>query len=261
VPIRDVRRRIANLVSYMLMILLAYLFLYPTLNVIRVSLGGPGGLSLQNYMNVLRDIPFTRYFLNSTIIALSTIISGLFVNSLLAYVLARTRWRWRFLVLGLVIALLIIPFEALAVPLVLLTNKLGWLDSLHVQIVPFIADPLSIYLFYRFFINIPRDLEDAALVDGMGRLRIFLQIVVPISRQVFATVAILRFLFLWDSYLWPLMVTRGPEFRPLTVGLRHSFGLGDLTAYAVMMTLPALLLFLSLQTWFVKSMTAFDVTG
>jgi multiple sugar transport system permease protein len=162
-------------------------------------------------------------------------------------------------VLGLVIALLIIPFEVLAVPLVLLTNRLGWLDSLYVQIIPFIADPLSVFLFYRFFVSIPRDLEEAALVDGMGRGWIFVRIVVPISRPVFATAAILKFLFLWDSYLWPVMVTRGPRYRPLTVGLRHSFGLSDLTAYATMMTLPTLILFVVLQKWFVKSVAAIDV--
>jgi multiple sugar transport system permease protein len=185
-----------------------------------------------------------------------TVLSGLVVNGLLAYMLARMQWRWSYLVVGFVVALLIVPFEAVAVPLVLLTNSLGWLDSLRVQIIPFIADPFSIFLFYQFWLKFPSQLEDAALVDGMGRLRIYWEIVVPNSRPAFATVAILKSLFLWDSYLWPLMVTRGPEFRPLTVGLRHDFGTRGAMAYATLMTVPVLILFVVLQKWFVKSLTA-----
>ncbi len=255
-----VRKQIHHLVSYLLMIFLALIFLYPTFNIIKLSLLPAGSqdptISLQSYIGLFREVPFERYFMNSTIVTLSTILLGLFVNSSIAYVMARTQWCWRYLILGLVIALMIIPFEALAIPLLLLTNFLGWLDSYHVQIIPFIADPFSVFLFYQFFINLSQDLEDAALVDGMGRFRIFWQIVMPVSRPVFATVAILKFLFLWDSYLWPVMVTRGPEFRPLTVGLRHSFGLSDLTAYATLMTIPTLILFLLLQRRFVKSLTA-----
>jgi multiple sugar transport system permease protein len=261
----SLQKQIHHLGSYLLMTFLAFIFLYPTFNMTRLSLLSPGRqgpiISLQRYIGLFREVPFERYFMNSTIVTLSTILPGLFVNSLIAYVMARTQWRWRYLILGLVIALMIIPFEALAIPLLLLTNFWGWLDSYHVQIIPFIADPLSIFLFYQFFINLSQDLEDAALVDGMGRFRIFWQIVVPVSRPVFATVAILKFLFLWDSYLWPVMVTRGPEFRPLTVGLRHAFGLSDLTAYATLMTLPTLILFLLLQQRFVKSVAAAGARG
>jgi multiple sugar transport system permease protein len=247
------------LISYLLMTLLAFFFLYPTYNIIRLSLlpTDPQGptVSLERYVRLFQEIPFTGYFANSTIIALCTILTGLFVNSGIAYVMARTQWRWRLPILGLIIGLMIIPFEALTIPLLLLTNFLGWLDTLHVQIVPFIADPFSIFLFYQSFINLSPDLEDAALVDGMGRFWMYWQIVVPLSRPAFATVAILKLLFIWDSYLWPVMTTRGPESRPLTVGLYHSFGLGDLTAYATLMTLPTLILFVVLQSWFVKSLT------
>jgi multiple sugar transport system permease protein len=248
------------LISYLLMTLLAFFFLYPTYNIIRLSLlpTDPQGptVSLERYVGLFQEIPFAGYFANSTIIALCTILTGLFVNSGIAYVMARTQWRWRLPILGLIFGLMIIPFEALAIPLLLLTNFLGWLDTLHVQIVPFIADPFSVFLFYQFFINLSPDLEDAALVDGMGRFRMYWQIVVPLSRPAFATVAILKFLFIWDSYLWPVMVTRGPKFRPLTVGIHHSFGFSDLTAYATLMTLPTLILFLVLQRRFVKSLTA-----
>lgn len=253
------RKWIFSLVNYLLLIFLAIVFLYPTLNMVKLSFlqHGPQGpfFSFHSYV-ILFEVPFGQYVENSLIIVSVTVLSGLIVNGLLAYMLARMQWRWSYLVVGFVIALLIIPFEAVAVPLVLLTNFLGWLDSLRVQIVPFIADPFSIFLFYQFWLKFPSQLEDAALVDGMGRLRIYWEIVVPNSRPAFATVAILKSLSLWDSYLWPLMVTRGPEFRPLTVGLRHAFGLGGVMAYATLMTVPVLILFVILQKWFVKSLTA-----
>jgi multiple sugar transport system permease protein len=227
---------------------------------VRTSLlqSGPLGpkISLQNYAELFEYIPFERYFANSLIITLTTIALGLVVNSLLAYLMARARWRWRFLTLGAIVALMVIPFEALVIPLLLLTNTLGWLDSYHVQIIPFIADPLSVFLFYQFFVDFSKELEDAARVDGLGRLRVYLQVVVPNSRPAFAAVAIFRFLFLWDSYLWPVMVTRGPEFRPLTVGMRHAFEFGHLTAYATLMTIPTVVLFLALQRRFTTSLAA-----
>jgi multiple sugar transport system permease protein len=253
------RKWVFNLINYLFLTFLAIIFLYPTLNMVKLSFlqYGPQGsfLSFRNY-TILFEVPFGQYVENSLIIVSVTVMSGLIVNGLLAYMLARMQWRWSYLVVGLVVALLIVPFEAVAVPLVLLTNFLDWLDSLHVQIVPFIADPFSIFLFYQFWLKFPSQLEDAALVDGLGRLRIYWEIVVPNSRPAFATVAILKSLFLWDSYLWPLMVTRGPEFRPLPLGLRHDFGTGGAMAYATLMTVPVLILFVGLQKWFVKSLTA-----
>ena len=244
---------VSNILSYGMMIILAFVFLYPIVRMVWFSLSSGYGpsLSLVNYVELVRQVPFSRYFVNSIVIAGVTILAGLIVNSLLGYALARMRWRWASAIVGLMVALMIIPFEVLAVPLLLLTNSLGWLDSLHVQIIPFIADPFSVFLFYQFLLKFPRDLEDAAMVDGLGRFRTFWQIVVPNSLPVFAAAAILKFLFLWDSYLWPTMVTRGPEFRPLTVGI---YGISDLSAsaYGTLMTIPTIILFLLLQKWLLK---------
>ncbi len=132
-----------------------------------------GDLGLVNYKDVFGQLEFGRLIFNSTFIMLATVISGLLINSMIAYALARLRFNGRNLLLGVVVALIIVPFEAVAVPLLLLVNRLPWfggantwLDSYHVQIIPFVADAFSIFLFYQFFINIPKDLEEAALVDG-----------------------------------------------------------------------------------------------
>lgn len=142
----------------------------------------------------------------------------------------------------------------------------GWLNSYHVQIVPFLADAFSIFLFYQFFIGIPKDLEEAALVDGASRFRMYWQIIIPISLPVFSTVAILQFIFKWGMLLWPLMVTRGPEFMPLPLAMNTLYGQapflwGDRFAFAALMTLPTLAFFLLFQRWFVQSVASSGVKG
>lgn len=232
-----------------------------------------GELGLQNYRDVFERAPFGRYMLNSVIIVGIMVLLGLLFNSMAAYALARLRWRFRGLMLSIIVALIIIPFEAVAVPMLQLVNNLPWfggattwLDSYHVQIIPFIADAFSIFLFYQFFIGLPKDLEEAALVDGAGRFRIYWNIIVPLSRPVFATVAILQFLAHWGDYLWPLMVTRGETYRPLMVGMQQFFGQqprlwGDIMAFASMITVPVLIVFLLFQKWFVQSVATTGVKG
>jgi multiple sugar transport system permease protein len=231
-----------------------------------------GEISLDNFRNVLLRTDYTRAFLNTLFIVGSTVVLGIFVNSMLAYALARFRFFGREFLLALVIALIIIPFEAIAVPLLLLVNDLpwfgaeGWLDSYQVQIIPFIAHAFSIYLFYQFFIALPKDLEEAALMDGAGRFRIYWSIVLPLSKPVIATVAVLQFLARWGDLLWPVMVVRGDTYATLPLAMQTFFGQfprhwGDVMAFAVMATLPTLLVFIVFQRWFVQSTISSGIKG
>ena len=232
-----------------------------------------GELGLQNYYDVFDQLDFGQLMFNSVLIVGATVVLGLTINSLMAYALARLRFTGRNLLLAVVVALIIIPFESVAVPLLLLVNRFpwfggatSWLDSYHVQIIPFMAAAFSIFLFYQFFIGLPKDLEEAALVDGAGLFRIFWKVVLPLSRPVFATVAILQFLTHWGDFLWPLMVTRGPEVRPLMIGMQQFFGLdpkiwGDIMAFASMITVPVLIVFLLFQKWFVQSVASTGIKG
>jgi len=218
----------------------------------------PSEVGLDNYRDVMARMPFGRYLLNSVIIVGTTVAAGLLVNSAAAFALARFRWRYGPALTAIVVALMVVPFEAVAVPLLLLVNRLGWLNSYQVQIVPFVANPFFIYLFYQFFLKFPRDLEEAAFLDGAGWFRIYWQIALPLSGPIISSVAILQFLWQWGAFLWPLMVTRGPEYRPLTVGMQVFFGQhprhwGDIMAFATMMTVPVLILFAVLQRRFVAS--------
>jgi multiple sugar transport system permease protein len=232
-----------------------------------------GDLGLKNYYDVFEQLSFGRLMFNSVFIVTTMVLLGLAFNSLIAYALARLEFRGRSAVLSIIVALIIVPFQAVAVPLLLLVNNLPWfdgsttwLDTYHVQIIPFMADAFSIFLFYQFFLGIPKDLEEAALVDGASLFRIFWSIVLPLSRPVFATVAILQFLTHWGDFLWPLMVTRGERVRPLTIGMQAFFGQdprlwGDLMAFAAMITVPVLIVFLMFQKWFVQSVATSGIKG
>ena len=235
-----------------------------------------GDLSWQNFRDVFERTTFARAFFNSVFTVGVTVALGLVVNSMLAYALARFRFRGRELLLATVVALIIIPFEAVAVPLLLLVNELpwvggegfttGWLDSYHVQIIPFIANAFSVYLFYQFFIALPRDLEEAALMDGASRWRIYWSIVMPLSKPVIATVAVLQFLGRWGDLLWPVMAVRGEQYATLPLAMQTFFGQfprqwGDVMAFAAMATLPTLVLFIVFQRWFVSSAISSGVKG
>jgi multiple sugar transport system permease protein len=284
------RRGVRTGINYLVMILLAIFFLFPIVFMLVASIKENemqiladmsslkaflphGQLGFQNFRDVFDQMEFGRLLFNSTFIMLVTVFSGLLVNSLIAYALARLRFRGRNALLSVIIALIIVPFEAVAIPLLLLVNRLpwfggatSWLNTYHVQMIPFIADAFSIFLFYQFFINIPKDLEEAALVDGAGLFRIYWRIILPLSRPIFATVAILQALANWNRFMWPLMVTRGIEARPLTVGMQTFFGQdpriwGDLLAFAAMITIPVLIVFLLFQKWFVQSVASTGIKG
>jgi multiple sugar transport system permease protein len=220
----------------------------------------PQDFSLMNYQEVLSNttFPVLRYMWNSTIIVVTIVVIGIFVNSLAAFVLSRMRFKGRNAVIMFIIALIIIPMEAVAIPLLLMMAQVGWVDTLKAQVVPFIAHPFSIFLFYQFFSTIPKDLDEAAYVAGASRLRTYWSIIMPLSLPTIATVAILQSLEYWNAYLWPLMVTRGSDARPISLALGQFFSTpppiwGDIMAFSVLMSLPVLVVYFSFQRWFVQS--------
>ena len=133
------------------------------------------------------------------------------------------------------------------------------------QIIPFIAGAYSIFLFYQFFQDIPRELDEAALVDGASRFQIYRNVIVPNSGPVFATVAILTFIGSWNSFLWPIMVIQSEDIRPVMVGLQYFFQQnvqwGEVMAYTTMITIPVLIFFLAFQGAFVRSIATSGLKG
>ena len=288
------RQGVSNTAQYALHLFLVFLFIFPLLWMIMSSLKTSnaqifadsrslraflpvGEVSMENYKAVFENSSFPRFLLNSTAISVVTVVFSLLINSMAAYSLSRLKWAGQKLILAIIIATLIIPFEAIAVPLLMLVSKLpwfsfadggfvtGWLNSYHVQIIPGIAGAYSIFLFYQFFQDIPRELDEAALVDGASRFRIYWSVIVPISGPVFATVAILTFLGAWNAFLWPIMTVQSEELRPVQVGLQYFFQRdtvwGQVLAYTTMITLPVLAVFAAFQGAFVRSIATSGLKG
>jgi multiple sugar transport system permease protein len=226
----------------------------------------PTDASLDNFGGAFRRGRFALLFLNSTIIAAFVVGLGLVVNSLAGYGLSRLPFRGSRLILLGVIALTIIPLEAVAIPLLWMMSEAGLRNTYTVQILPFIANPLFIYLFYTFFLAVPKDLEEAARVDGAGPVSTFVRVVMPLAKPAYATVGILSFLFAWGQLLWPVLVTSGPDVRPLPLGIsvfvtQPPIKWVEIMAFALMMTTPLLVVFILFQRWFVASVARSGVKG
>jgi multiple sugar transport system permease protein len=238
-----------------------------------------GNISLDNYTGVFQTVPAARFIINSVLITAATVLLGLLVNSMAAFALSRMHWRGKTVVLAAIIATLVVPFETFALPMVWWINKLpwlviqnfvplysvGWLDTYRVQIIPFIANAFSIYLYYSYFQSIPKDLDEAARVDGAGWFRIYRSVIMPLAGPASATVAILTFLPAWNSYLWPLMVVQTENLRPAMLGLSYFQQLnvlwGQIMAYSTLITIPVLAFFLAFQRAFVSSIASAGVKG
>lgn len=261
---------------YLLMVLVAGFFLLPLIWMVSgslkveselyASLGKfrsflPIPFTLENYREMFTRTPFFRFLLNSIIITGSTVLTGLLVNSLAGYALSRLDFPGRKLVDNSVLALIIVPFETIFVPLFLIVERIGGLNTYWAMIVPFVADPFSIFLFRQFFIQLPEEIEEAAYIDGAGYFRTYFQVMAPLSKPVFATVAIWMGLNQWNRFLWPMVVTSDKLRQPLSVGLRDFFTnppvhWSQILAFSSLMSIPILLLFLAFQRHFYKGIAA-----
>ncbi len=234
-----------------------------------------GDISLDNYRAAFERVPIGQFIFNSLMVTGVTMVLSLLVCSMAAFAFVFLEFPGRNLMLAVVLATFIVPFESIAIPLLLVVNNLpwvggagleiGWLNSYHVQIVPFIADALTIFLFVQYFRDLPRDLVEAARVDGASYFQIYRRIVLPLAGPVFATAAILKFLAMYNQYLWPVMTAQSEQYRPIMVGLQYFFQLniawGEMMAYLTVITVPVLLFYLSLQRAFIASIASTGVKG
>jgi multiple sugar transport system permease protein len=234
-----------------------------------------GDISLSNYAAAFARAPVATFIFNSVLVTGLTVAFSLFVCSMAAFAFVFMNWRGRDVVFAVIIATLIVPFETIAIPMLIVVNNLpwigpeglsvGWLNSYRVQIVPFISDGLTIFLFVQFFKDLPRELIEACRVEGATWFQIYWRVVMPLSGPVIATAAILKFLYMYNQYLWPLMVTQAEEYRPVMVGLQYFFQLntawGELMAYLSVITVPVLTFYLILQRAFISSIASTGVKG
>ena len=280
-----------KIAGYLLMILLAFIFIFPIVFMFMSSLKPTeqmlrdsssfraflpvGDISLDNYRAMFERVPVLRFLFNSVLVTSLTVGLGLLVNSLAGYAIALLRWSGKGIILGIIIATLIVPFEAIAIPLLLIVSKLpwigvegvtsGWINSYHVQIIPFIAQAFTIFLFVQFFKSLPYELVEAARIDGASWLQIYARVIVPISGPVFSTAAILMILSMWNQYMWPIMVVQSEEIRPVMVGLSYFFQLnvawGEVMSFLSFITIPVIIFFLALQRTYIESIAASGIKG
>lgn len=234
-----------------------------------------GDISLENYTAAFKRAPVATFVFNSVFVTGVTVILSLLLCSAAGFAFVFVNWKGRGVFLSLLLATLIVPFETIAIPLLLLAANLpwlgldgvswGWLNSYRVQIIPFIADGLTVFLFVQYFKDLPGELIEAARVEGASWFQIYRRIVVPLSGPIFATAAILKFLVMYNQYLWPLMVTQEEGYRPVMVGLQYFFQLnvawGEVMAYLSMITVPVLAFYLYLQKAFIASIASTGVKG
>ncbi|AWE42490.1 MULTISPECIES: carbohydrate ABC transporter permease [unclassified Actinobaculum] len=242
-----------------------------------------GDLSLDNFTAMFNRVPAGRFMLNSIIITTLVVVLGLLVNSMAGFALARLRFRGRTVLLSAIIATLIVPFETYAIPMVYWVNRLprivlysdgfaieqGWSNSYEVLIIPFIASAFSIFLFTQAYKSVPREIDEAARLDGASWFRVYRSVVSPLIKPTFATAAILTFLPQWNSYLWPLLVVQKEEMRPVQVGMRYFFASGtaegtpwgQIMAYTSLITVPVIIVFVIFQKQFISSIASSGVKG
>jgi multiple sugar transport system permease protein len=229
----------------------------------------PREFSVEGYselFNATSETPVLRWFLNSLIAATAHAGLVLVTAAPAAYALARMHFRGKGIMFGVIVSTLFIPPIILITPLYLVVDSLGWLDTLLAVIVPSAAGALGVFLLRQFFVSLPRELEEAAVLDGANRFQIFTRVILPLSKAPLATLALLSFLTNWNDFLWPVYVLFSPQNLVLPPGLTKLQGAYD-TDYAVIMaggvlaSIPVLILFLIAQRYIIEGVSRSGLKG
>lgn len=227
----------------------------------------PDLFTLQNYVDVFRVIPFGRFYLNSIIVTVSTVSLQIVIASLAAFAFARLRFRGRNTFFLLYLATLMIPFQVTMIPnFIVVTRVLNWFNTYQALILPNVFSVFSVFFLRQYFMGLPLDLDEAARMDGAGSLRIWGQIIMPLSGPVLATLAIFNFQAVWNDFLWPLVITNKDAMRTIPVGLSSLQGQFStewhlLMAGSVIALLPVLVIYVIGQQWFVRGITLSGMGG
>ncbi len=217
----------------------------------------PPTLHPENYVNAWQAVPFGRFYLNSLFVALTVTVGQVVTSALAAYAFARLEFPGRDKLFFAYLATMMIPGAVTMIPLFILLRELGWIDTYKALIIPGIFSAYGTFLLRQFFLTIPRDLEDAAKIDGCGHFRILCEVVLPLSKPALATLATFTFMGSWGSFLWPLVVTHSMDLKTLPVGLAAFQGqYGNdwtlLMAGSVMAIVPVIIVFVINQKHFVE---------
>jgi multiple sugar transport system permease protein len=233
----------------------------------------PHQLDFANYPQALQEAPFGRFFVNSAVVAVTTVVSNLVLCSLAGYAFARYRFLGRGLLFVLIMTTLMVPFQVTMIPQFIITKWLGvhllgavGINHIGALIVPNAATAFGVFFLRQFFRTLPIEYEEAARVDGASRLTVLWRVVLPLSLPALSTLAALTFLDSWNNFLWPLIAITSTNQMTLPLGLAtfqsaHSIEWTHLMAGNVMSLIPMLIIFFGAQRYFIRSVAATGLAG
>jgi len=223
-------------------------------------------LNLKSYVEVFQREPFLRYLLNSTIVASIAAVSSVAVSSLAGFGFAKYHFPGRDALFLAIVGILMVPFQSVVVPLYIWMNRLGLLDTYAGIVAPDLVSVFGVFLMRQAIEMIPNDYIDAARIDGCSELRIFFSVILPSVKPAIATLLIIKFMWNWNEFFWPMVVISSPQMKVVTMGLMSFTNMyfieyNVLTAAAVMSILPILLIFITLQRWVVQAVVMSGLKG
>lgn len=260
--------------QYLAVALLAALFVFPFLVMVSTAFKGPEdifsapprllprGVTWDNFVQALDAMPFWRYLGNSLLVSGLTVVGAVLSSPMVAYALAKIRWRGSKPLLVVVLATMMLPPQVTMIPVFMLWDGVGATNSYLPLVVPaFLGVPFLIFMIRQFLVNVPNEIIDAARVDGANEMRVYWSIVLPIARPAIVTAAIFQFVWSWTDFLGPLIYLNDPERYTLSIGLyafftEHDVAWGPLMAACAMFTLPALLLYLAGQRYLIGGISS-----
>jgi len=274
------KKRTDVIISEIVLIVVSFIFVLPLILAFTMSLQPPQAvfsfppkilpvaIHLQNYANAFKTVPFDRLFLNSAIVATMITLGKLITGTLAGYAFANFNFFGKNFAFSFLFATLFLPAELIMiVPLFALMAKLGWVNTYWALTIPFMASATNTFLLRQHFLMIPKELEDSARIDGAGPMTYFIKILLPLSKSMIGGVSIINFIYAWNFYLWPLIITMEDRMKTVQVGVKMLIDAEGASDWGVIMAgtvaavIPTLILFFILQPLFVKSLTRSGIKG
>jgi len=276
------RNYIGNVVTYAIFTITALMVLIPLFWVIgnsfrlteeigkytnlSIKLFIPDIVTLKNYTMLFTDYPFLRYIFNTLFVAVTVTILSLILNSMAAFSFARIKFYGRDIIFPILLATLIVPGEVMLLPSYMLIKNLGLMDNYFALILPALGGAFGIFYLRQCFLGIPKELEEAAEIDGCSRIRMLFKIFIPLAKPALITLGLMTFLGQWDGFIWPLTVLTTPDKYLLQVGLNYLMGehfsdWGAIFAGSMVCTIPIIIIFISLQKYYIEGIASSGIKG
>ncbi len=272
------REILKDRIALIILLVVAFITLFPFFWMLSTALKTSGELFAKvpvffpkapqwsNFVKIFEMAPFGRYFLNSTIVATTSVILTVFINLLAGYTFAKFRFRGRNAFFIIILSTLMIPMQIIMVPNFIIVSSLGWLNSYAGLVIPRAAEAFGLFLSKQFMSEIPFELIEAARIDGEKELNIFLKIILPNCKPLIAVLSIFTFMWRWNDFIWPLIITSNKEMYTVQLGLASFIGQfniewNSLMAIALLAVIPVLIVFLIFQKLIVQGIATTGIKG